>query len=402
MSSDLSADVRELASNADKVFPEDLAGKTVLVLGSDFEFFCIEAVKRGAARVAGFDVDPARIESAKLAAEGGGLNILYELRDVERRPLTERFDYVLCLDLIQRFRQPINVLDAMLESAREHLILETPSLGSHDRRDRRTTRLSWLQQKIAARLPVIVVTRAGARAKREAQNFFFTEKALENLLMYQRGQCASVDIQPSNRDGRYIATARKRQIGHLLIVSSPTSAGKKTLMRKLIANELPDLARAIGTVDASVWGVPINSAREATPVEPKASFALLHHDFLRPVMRGIPSHERDEALDLLKVAKKITFVTVWTAPEFLARQISDAEIRSGRPLAATAHHRRIRDIYLNDPDRVRREYLRWFEFTERWSDHHLVVSSRDQYRWSSINDWRAGHGSVPFEAVAAK
>lgn len=371
------------SATADKIFPKDLTGKTVLDLGSSFGFFCFEAIKRGAARVVGFDVDPESIRKAHLAADCLGADVQFELRDIERQPLEETFDYVLCLNLLHHLKQPIAALDNMIDNTREKLVLEVASIGSHDRGK---VGFSWLEQKIVSRLPIIVVSRAGARSKRQVQNFFVTETALENLLLYQRGQFAKVGFQRSDHKDRYIAIAEKRRIENLLVVSGPTSAGKKTLMRKLTSNDLPVLAQMMGTPDGSVWGTPINAAREPTAAEPASPYLLLHHDFLRPMLRGTMSHERDEALDLLKVADNVTFVTVWTPPEILARQVHDAEI-SKNHRTNKDHHRHVLKLYRDKPERVIREYERWFEFSRQWSDRHFVVAPHEGYLTTSIDEW---------------
>src|SRR5688500_4813236 len=57
----LSTKGHDRSATARQIFPQDLTGKTVLDLGCSFGFFCFEAVKRGASRVVGFDVDPESI-----------------------------------------------------------------------------------------------------------------------------------------------------------------------------------------------------------------------------------------------------------------------------------------------------------------------------------------------------
>src|SRR5690606_30641025 len=114
-------------------------------------------------------------------------------------------------------------------------------------------------QRLLARLPIMFVARNGCRGDKQVQKFFITPAAMENLLIYQRGMFARIEQQPSEHKDRYVTIAHKRRIGHLLVVSGPTSAGKKSLMRALVANQLPELAERLGTPDGSVWGTPLNA-----------------------------------------------------------------------------------------------------------------------------------------------
>ena len=186
----------------------------------------------------------------------------------------------------------------------------------------------------------------------------------------------------------HITVADKRQIGHLLVVSGPTSAGKKTLMRKLLANELPALAERLGTADSSIWGEPFNAQKNFIPTEPVREHMILHQDFMRPFLRSAISHERDEGNDILGTARRITFITVWAEPDKLAKQITKAEIE---PFQARGkkprRHLRIREVY-EDGDKVLEHYERWFAFTEGKSTDHIVVSPHDGFSMHSIEEWR--------------
>ncbi len=66
-----------------KIFPDDLTGKTVLDVGCKYGYFCIEAIKRGAKKVVGIDFDRDNIRKARLIADCLGFNITYELFDIE-------------------------------------------------------------------------------------------------------------------------------------------------------------------------------------------------------------------------------------------------------------------------------------------------------------------------------
>jgi hypothetical protein len=115
---------------------------------------------------------------------------------------------------------------------------------------------------------------------------------------------------------------------------------------------------------------------------------VLHHDFMGPFMRSAMVHERDEANDVLETAERITFVTVWTPPEQLVTQISEAEIE---PALAKGKKRRrhmaIRELY-HDPEKVLEHYERWFAFTASKSADHIVVAPHEGSRMMSVAQWR--------------
>lgn len=380
------------SATANRIFPADLTGKTVLDLGCSFGFFCFEALRRGAKRVVGYDVDPDSVRKARLLAEAMGVEAEFEVRDIERDPVDERFDYVLCLNLLHHLKDPIAALDNLIDCTSDRLVLETASLGRHDRRK---VHVRWLTQKILAKLPIMLVSRSGTRGARQVQKFFITPSAIENLLIYQRGMFARLQQQPSEHKERHITIAEKRRIGHLLVVSGATSAGKKSVMRALAANQLPELAARLGTPDGEVWGRPLNAQKIYLPKEPVQDRMILHQDLMRPYMRSAMVHERDEANDILDTAERITFVTIWTPPEQLIRQITKAEIepalaRGKKP----RRHLAIRELY-GERDKVLEHYERWFAFADSKSRDHIVITPHDGSKLYSIAEWRELVGGVP-------
>jgi 2-polyprenyl-3-methyl-5-hydroxy-6-metoxy-1,4-benzoquinol methylase len=163
------------------ILPDDLTGKTVLDVGSKFGYFCFEAAKRGAKRVVGIDVDPDSVRKARLLADCIGLDVHFECLDIETDPIRERFDYVLCLNLLHHLRDPLASIARLTALTRERLILETAALGNHDRRK---LGVSKIAASFLARSPVLFVSRNGTSGKRSVQKFFITAPALENLLLH--------------------------------------------------------------------------------------------------------------------------------------------------------------------------------------------------------------------------
>jgi hypothetical protein len=118
-------------------------------------------------------------------------------------------------------------------------------------------------------------------------------------------------------------------------------------------------------------------------------------------MRSAMVHERDDANDILDTAERITFVTVWTAPVQLVKQITAAEIDPAvaRGKRAT-RHRKIRELY-HDPAKVIEHYERWFRFAESKSSDHIVASPHEGMRLRSIAEWRELVAASPQLGAAA-
>src|SRR5918996_3048888 len=82
----LSTGGHDRSSTAKKIFPDDMTGKSVLDVGAKFGYFCFEALKRGAARVVGIDVDPGTVRKARMLADCLGVRVAFELLDIETDP----------------------------------------------------------------------------------------------------------------------------------------------------------------------------------------------------------------------------------------------------------------------------------------------------------------------------
>lgn len=378
---------RDRSATACLALPDDLTGKSVLDVGCKHGYFCFEALRRGAKRVVGIDVDAQSVRRARLLADCLGADVTFEMLDIEREPIRERFDHVLCLNLLHHLRDPIAALDRLTEITGERLVLEVAALGAHDRRKVGVSR--WVRHFVN-RAPVVFVSRNGTSGRREVQKFFVTSSALENLLCYQRMHFARVDVRPSDHKDRYLAVAHRRRVGRLVVVTGPTSVGKSTVIAKLRAGELPELARRLELGDPARW-TPLSASGLHRVTEPRIERALFHYDFLRPYLRSAKVHARDEALDLLAAAEDVRFVTLWEPPEVLRARILRGEIEPRTRLGihfGRKRHRRIHADYA-DPARVVELYRSWFRATRARPGPHLVVSFSDGLRFETPEEWEA-------------
>lgn len=99
--------------------PSDLSGKSVLDIGCNAGFYCIEMKRRGAGRVLGIDSDDGYLEQARFAATVSNVDIEFRnlsVYDVGR--LGERFDVVLFMGVLYHLRHPLLALDLL----REHVV----------------------------------------------------------------------------------------------------------------------------------------------------------------------------------------------------------------------------------------------------------------------------------------
>ncbi|MCB1378330.1 MAG: methyltransferase domain-containing protein [Alphaproteobacteria bacterium] len=198
------------AASAAQIFPDDLTGKTVLDLGCNHGFFCFEAVKRGAARVVGIDYSPEIIRRAKLLAEAMGVTVEFEVRDINHQPITERFDYVLCLNLLHHLDDPLLQLDRLMRAADERLVLEVAGVSLFDYV--RRLEVMPLFGFLMGAFPVIYVARVAAKRDAPAKlKYYFTRKAMRRLFAFRSDLYPTVEFPRSPHKGRYLVIAHRRR-----------------------------------------------------------------------------------------------------------------------------------------------------------------------------------------------
>lgn len=111
-------------ANFRHVVPEDMTGMSVLDVGCNAGFYCVEMKRRGAERVVGIDSDPHYLRQAQFVSEclGAGIELhQMEVYDVAR--LGERFDFVIFMGVLYHLRYPLLALDLLHEHVVGHLML---------------------------------------------------------------------------------------------------------------------------------------------------------------------------------------------------------------------------------------------------------------------------------------
>ena len=113
--------------------PADLTGKSVLDIGCNAGFYCMEMKRRGAARVLGVDFDEDYLAQARFAADVEGLDVeFHRLSVYDVATLGERFDLVIFIGVLYHLRHPLLALDLIHEHvARDLLVFQSMQRGSN-------------------------------------------------------------------------------------------------------------------------------------------------------------------------------------------------------------------------------------------------------------------------------
>jgi len=208
---------------ARRIFPDDLGGRSVLDVGSRLGYFCFEATRRGARGVVGVDVDPGFVDQSRLLSECLGLDAAFRCGDAESPetlPADERFDYVLCLNVLHHVRDPVALLGRLCAATRERLVLEVAGFG---RRDRRRLGLPAPLAFLLSRLPVAVIR--SPDGGRRPPGFFLSPPAVRTLLE-RAGGFERIEILPSAHKQRFLVVAtRKEPVVPLRPLSEARSGG---------------------------------------------------------------------------------------------------------------------------------------------------------------------------------
>ncbi|HYP52957.1 MAG TPA: DUF1698 domain-containing protein, partial [Pyrinomonadaceae bacterium] len=107
--------------------PEDLSGKSLLDVGCNAGFYCVEAKRRGAARVVGVDSQRHLVRQARFVSRALGLEMEFEKMSVyELDPRsTGQFDVTLALGLVYHLKHLVLGLERLFHVTHELLILES-------------------------------------------------------------------------------------------------------------------------------------------------------------------------------------------------------------------------------------------------------------------------------------
>lgn len=110
-----------------RCLPDDLSGKTVLDVGCNGGFYCVEAKRRGARRVLGVDGQRQHVRQALFVRKVLDLDLEFRrlsVYDLDPRT-TGRFDITLALGLVYHLKHLVFALERLFDVTNELLVVET-------------------------------------------------------------------------------------------------------------------------------------------------------------------------------------------------------------------------------------------------------------------------------------
>ena len=118
--------------NFEHAIPQDLAGLSVLDIGCNAGFYCIEMKKRGAAHVVGIDHDSHYLQQARFAASTLNLEIEFQQLSVyDVAQLGQKFDLVIFMGVFYHLRHPLLALDLIRQYvAKDWFLFQSMLRGS--------------------------------------------------------------------------------------------------------------------------------------------------------------------------------------------------------------------------------------------------------------------------------
>lgn len=374
----LSTGGHDRSGTARVILPDDMSGQSFADVGCSLGYFCFEARRRGADRVVGFDFDRDNIRKAKILAEILGQSVDFQLGDIEHAPIEEKFDQVICLNVLHHLANPILGLDRLIAATRKRLILELATFGAHDRRK---LGMDWLQEKFLSRSPAIFVGRGTSGDG--VKQFYITKAAIENLLRYRRGCFASIEILPSTFKERFLVIANKWQVERLMIVGFPTSSAVDRAVQTIGSRAIPQ-ANQFLRADGTTPVLRAEDYHEQHP--PRQTELIFHYDFMRPVTGGAGTFEHDPALEIVDTAKSAQALTVWISHNDLKAGVQkDIQAASGR------NRKRLVNLLgqYEDPSRLVLHYNTWFQYLSRKNiDQRVLRVSEHGADLMTVEEWQ--------------
>jgi 2-polyprenyl-3-methyl-5-hydroxy-6-metoxy-1,4-benzoquinol methylase len=356
---------RDRMPTARRIYPQNLSGKSVLDVGSYLGFFCFEALRRGAERAVGFEADAESVRKARRLADCLGLHPEFIHGDVEYDALPGRFDYVICLNVLHHFRDPLAVLEKFARAVRHTLVLETVAFET---RERAKTGLSLVQSKFLSRQPVLYAATTGPGGRYRTPRFVVSRPALDRILTLHRNTFSRVTHTRSDFRDRYITIAEKRRIRRLIVLAGPPGTDKTGLAQRLRTGKAPSVASALGLTAKC----PVVDARGLQAIEePELDTLVYDYNFLVPYEHHHGRYDRDEFLDIMETAEDVVIATVGAMPA--------GHDQSAGSTARFTDARSAGDVY-----------RRWFAFSETRGKNYVVAPRESgEYDIVSPDAWRS-------------
>lgn len=178
-----------------QIFPDSLAGRSVLDIGCAVGEFLFAAERRGAQGLVGVEADSNRFEIASKVGKLNKSEVNFHNISFQEFKSESKFDYVLLLNVIHHIADFRSMLLKAASLTKRRLVVEFPTLN--DRKFRSITEFD--PASIPADLPLV-----GVSSKKVGQRFVFTPAAIKRLCMEETGLFSSCETFESPKADRLI------------------------------------------------------------------------------------------------------------------------------------------------------------------------------------------------------
>ncbi len=359
--------------------PRDMTGLTLLDVECGTGEVCRLAKERGATRVVGIDLSVDMLAEARRRCPG----VEFRQASLWEMPSGEKFDVVTCRSRLSYERDVTGFMDALIARAGRHVAF---GFSSMDDGSRKRTGLPWIAAMALAKLPIILALKNGTASNREQPRFAICKPVMSRMLTRHRKVFSEVSFRTYGSGT--IVSAKKFRIPHLIVVAGPVSAGKSTLCNMLVQGKADFIFERLGVdEERRPKSVYLPRARSSGP--PAGECVLFHYNMLNAYVSTAAIHENDENLDIMRLADRLSVLTIWARPERLVQQITKSEIDKGPFHRATRRHLQLREEYHN-PARVRFHYESWNRFVSGLTAENWMIVRDDAGapHMRSVSEWR--------------
>ena len=288
------------------LIPSEAIGNLLLIYG----FPTSSALKALLARghrvvVTGISNEAKRQLAGETAGFGG--DISFADVDIERRSPTTRFDYVFCLVGSTCFRNPLAVLERLIEVARKGLSFAvskplSANLWSLDP--------SSLAYPVLKRLPGVFLL-PSSRKKTMDQAFAVTIPMFQAFFKSMRQDFSNVGYLDRVGYDEIVVLARKRQIGTLHILAGVNAVGKSTMLDNLRSGGNAELAKELGLDPTKRWVFTTYAHLLKNSEITDLPNLVVQYNITAPAVHGSMHGHHHGLLDLINCAEVVDITTMW-------------------------------------------------------------------------------------------
>ncbi|MBZ0215874.1 MAG: hypothetical protein K8F25_04925 [Fimbriimonadaceae bacterium] len=348
---------------------------------------CFALLRRGSVSVTGADADGFTISQCRRYASTHGFLATFIEINIEREKIVETYDIVLLLDGLQKLRNPLSALETLIGATREELVI-----GIEDRWSFPQAFGSFwhLISKGLLRFPILFLGGLERKDWDGVNHFRFSDRAVVALLTRHRYSFARVDFIPWQAAGRRLAVAYKRQITHLVIVAGVPTSGKTTVINKLMAGELPDIAKQLDFDCKKNW-LSTGYGEVCHIQDARVENLLLHFNITKSLVDGDHYGYEGGLLDLIKLAQRISVVSLWCPLAELKQRYLEGRVRTKLSRSKRLRQDRKNRILLSlfdEPVNFARLFEKWLLFVELHCPAQVMLESSASGEAISLSDWR--------------